>query len=705
MDGLPTPTRNARRRRDRRAEATVATTAGVGASGEPGPLPDEALDALITVLDEIRLGRSSSRGELIARTGLSRGIVGQRVGELLDRGLVVEGDPGPSTGGRPPRQLSFHGDAGHVLVADIGATSIDVAVTTLDGRILGHFEEPADVAAGPDAALARVEQLFDRLLAAGRGSGRLWGVGIGVPGPVEFRTGRPISPPIMPGWDGYPVRERLSGRFDAPVWVDNDVNVLALGEWRAGVAVGHDNVIVVKVGTGIGAGIIADGHLHRGAQGAAGDVGHIQVSDDRDVLCRCGNTGCLEAMAGGGAIARDAQQVALDGRSPRLAAILAARGAVTAEDVARAASQGDLPSAALLQGAGGRIGLMLASVVNFFNPSLVVIGGGVAQGGDVVLDAIREAVYRRSLPLATRELAIRRSSLGGLAGVIGASAMVVDQLFSREAPEPLGRSRRAVRDARGRDPRRGLEERCGRLVGKDDEPRMPAQERCRAIGPLGLPKRSTQDLRLPLTRDEEPALSRIKQPCEPDRDPGGRRGWCPVAGGRGVARRPGQADEACGVVRARSWLVEADVAIHPEAEEGEIEAACRFVVAARRSHRRPTRRRRSQPGAAAGRGCPAGRAATGRRNGQGPRVEGPPTRRAWTTAAWVQRPPRSRSRLASSAYRGDGVSPVGRHRRRRGSTSIRASRASATTAAHWPAGRTSSRYDAESVTRRRRRDR
>ncbi len=107
--------------------------------------------------------------------------------------------------------------------------------------------------------------------------GRLWGIGIGVPGPVEFGSGRPISPPIMPGWDGYPIRERFAARYGAPVWVDNDVNLLALGEWRSGVAAGHDNVVVVKVGTGIGAGIISDGRLHRGAQGSAGDVGHIQV--------------------------------------------------------------------------------------------------------------------------------------------------------------------------------------------------------------------------------------------------------------------------------------------------------------------------------------------------------------------------------------------------------------------------------------------
>lgn len=397
-------------------------------------LPEETLDALVIVLDEIRLGRARSRADLVAGTGLSRGVVSQRVGELLDRGLVVEDERGPSTGGRPPRRLTFRGDAGHVLVADLGATSIDVAVTTLDGRILAHLDEPANIAAGPEVALARVDELFDELRAPRRRlPGRLWGVGIGVPGPVEFRTGRPIFPSIMPGWDNYPVRERLADRFGAPVWVDNDVNVLALGEWRSGIAAGHDNVIVVKIGTGIGAGIIADGRLHRGAQGSAGDVGHIHVSDDRSVVCRCGNTGCLEALAGGEAIGRDGEAAARDGRSPRLRSVLDGRGEVTAEDVARAASFGDAVALDLLQTAGRRVGLMLASVVNFFNPSLVVIGGGVAQGGDALLASIREVVYGRGLPLATRDLLIQRSSLGSLAGVIGGSAMVVDQLFSRES--------------------------------------------------------------------------------------------------------------------------------------------------------------------------------------------------------------------------------------------------------------------------------
>lgn len=399
----------------------------------PPSVDPSALDALVRVLDDVRLGHARSRSELVAHTGLGRSVVAERVAQLIERGLLCEDDTGPSTGGRPPRRLAFHEDAGHLLVADLGATSIDVAITSLAGRLIAHRSEAADVGLGPERILARVDELFRALIAETRDApGELWAIGIGVPGSVEFRTGRPISP-IMPGWDGFPIRESFAERYRVPVWVDNDVNVLALGEVRAGLAGGHENVVVIKLGTGIGAGIISEGRLHRGAQGSAGDVGHIQVTDDPSVVCRCGNRGCLEALAGGAAIARDGEAAARDGRSPRLGAALRAKGAVTAVDVARAAAHGDPIAVDILQAAGRRVGAMLASIVNFFNPSLIVIGGGVAGSGDHLLASIRETVYRRSLPLATRDLLIQRSTLGELAGVIGVSAMVVDQLFSREA--------------------------------------------------------------------------------------------------------------------------------------------------------------------------------------------------------------------------------------------------------------------------------
>lgn len=396
--------------------------------------PGDALGSLGAILDLIRRGRARSRSEIAGLTGLTRGIVAQRVGDLLARGLVTE-SMAPSTGGRPPRRLGLRADAGHVLVADVGATSLDVAVADLTGRILGHRDSDADVAAGPLVILARVEELLDDLVEQVRPAGPAWGLGIGLPGPVEFGSGDPVSPPIMPGWDRYPVRERFTARHDVPVWVDNDVNIMALGEWRTGVGRGHANVVFVKVGTGIGAGIISDGALHRGAQGSAGDIGHIRIPEASDELCRCGKTGCLEAVAGGAALGRDGEALARSGRSAPLAAVLEATGRVTARDVARAAQAGDPRSLELLQVSGRRVGGVLAGLVNFFNPSLIVIGGGVADAGDAYLAAIREVVYARSLPLATRELLIRFSALGRLAGVTGAAAMVLDQLF---APRTLG---------------------------------------------------------------------------------------------------------------------------------------------------------------------------------------------------------------------------------------------------------------------------
>ena len=189
--------------------------------------------------------------------------------------------------------------------------------------------------------LARVEELFDECVADAGVGGSLWGIGIGVPGPVEFEAGRPIAPPIMPGWDGYPVRDRFAAR-GTPVWVDNDVNVMALGELTAGCGRGVDDFVFVKIGTGIGAGIVVDGRIHRGAKGSAGDVGHIYVhAAGREVVCRCGMSGCLEALAGGAALARDAEAAAREGRSEILRGMLEEKGFLDAEDVALASKHGD----------------------------------------------------------------------------------------------------------------------------------------------------------------------------------------------------------------------------------------------------------------------------------------------------------------------------------------------------------------------------
>ena len=397
------------------------------------PVSTDQLDGLVTVLHLVRSGQARTRPELARLSGMGRGAVTQRVAELMDSGLLVESELGRSTGGRPPRELAVRAEAGLVLVAPLGATHLAAGVTDLTGRVLDFVVEPGDIAAGPDATLARLEQLFDQLLSRTTvPEAPIYGIGVGLPGPVEFASGTPVSPPIMPGWDGYPVRARLSERHDVPVWVDNDVNLMALGELRVGAARNQQDVIYVKVGTGIGAGLISSGRLHRGAQGAAGDIGHARVDAASGIVCRCGNVGCLEALAGGAALSRDGTAAAAEGRSEFLGRMLAAGQPIAAADVAVAAEHGDPVAVELLSRSGQLVGETVATLVNFFNPSLVLLGGGVALAGDMILASVRETVYRRSLPLATRELRIERSTLTPDPALSGAAHMVLDELFSRQ---------------------------------------------------------------------------------------------------------------------------------------------------------------------------------------------------------------------------------------------------------------------------------
>jgi glucokinase-like ROK family protein len=289
--------------------------------------------------------------------------------------------------------------------------------------------EPADIRSGPKAVLQRVSEVLAKFKAEGAYE-RLQAIGIGVPGPVSFRDGVPVSPPIMPGWDRYPVREVLGREHGCPVVVDNDVNIMAIGEHYGGVAHTVDNLLFVKIGTGIGCGIYLGGQVYRGTDGCAGDIGHIQVDDDGPV-CSCGNIGCLEALFSGAALARDALAAARSGQSPALAERLAASGMLAALDVAAGAAEGDAVCIQLIREGGRRVGTVLAGLVSFINPSIIVIGGGLAGLGHVLLAEIRSVVYRRSLPLATGNLPVVMSELGARAGVVGAAVLASDLAFGQ----------------------------------------------------------------------------------------------------------------------------------------------------------------------------------------------------------------------------------------------------------------------------------
>jgi glucokinase-like ROK family protein len=382
------------------------------------------------ILTYVRDEGPLSRIDLATRLNVSRTTVAAEVARLVELGLAEDGGPAASRGGRRSTLVDL--DAGLRFVGiELGATSMRVAMT--DGRlsVIAREAPPhADIRRGPEAVLGEAIAMVRKLL-ADHGVERPAGIGIGVPGPVDFQAGVPVSPPIMPGWDGYPVRDALSREFGAPELLDNDVNVMALGEQHNGVARSARDFLFVKIGTGIGCGIVVDRHLYRGADGCAGDIGHIRVEQDGPV-CACGNVGCLEAFFGGAALARDAVAAARGGRSEVLARLLEQHGRLTAAAVAEAMAQGDPTSLQLVRDGGRRVGSVLAGLVSFFNPGLIVIGGGLSRLGHSLLAEVRSVVYRQSLPLATGNLPVVLSELGDDAGVVGAVRLISDAVYAAD---------------------------------------------------------------------------------------------------------------------------------------------------------------------------------------------------------------------------------------------------------------------------------
>jgi predicted NBD/HSP70 family sugar kinase len=349
-----------------------------------------------------------SRADLARATGLARSTISQRISALIELGLVTEEGDARSTGGRPAARLCLNPAGGVVLAADLGANHARLSISDLAGRVLGEQTARRAIAQGPDVVLGWVREMFLAQLAQlGIETAQVIGIGIGVPGPVEFAAGRANKPPIMPGWHGVSIADHFAAAFPGvDILVDNDVNIMAVGEHRASWPAVSD-LIYVKVATGIGAGIIAGGRLLRGAQGAAGDIGHLRASEQIEAVCACGNAGCIEAVASGSALARRLRGLGHD--------------AALATDVVGLVHNGNADAVRLVRDAGRLLGEVLAHVITLLNPAVVVIGGDLAKAEQQLFAGIREAIYRRSTSLATERLEIVRTRQGDRAGVLGAA--------------------------------------------------------------------------------------------------------------------------------------------------------------------------------------------------------------------------------------------------------------------------------------------
>ncbi len=369
-----------------------------------------------------------SRSEIARTLGYSKTKSNSLIASLLASGLLSESDALISTQGRSASALGLRPDLAYVIGIDLGATSVTLGLADSHRRLLATRSGPLDVRSGPTPCLSHITtMIYDLIEEAGVAAADLAAIGMGVPGPVEFRTGLLIAPPLMPGWDGYSTRDHLGEEFGAAVFIDNDVNVMALGEvWSRPESI--SDALFVKIGTGIGAGILCRGAIYRGADGSAGDIGHI-CADPAGPVCHCGNVGCLEAIAAGPAIARKAKEAARADESETLTQILQETGQLTPEDVGKASREGDIVANRIIKASGEALGQTLAALVNFFNPEHIIVGGGITKVGYLLLASIRHAIYQRSLPLSTRHLQIEYSLLGDAAGVTGAVALAWQELL------------------------------------------------------------------------------------------------------------------------------------------------------------------------------------------------------------------------------------------------------------------------------------
>ncbi len=383
------------------------------------------------ILDMIRFTPGGiSRAELARQVGLTRSAVTAIINDILESELVRETDSGPATGGRRPVLLEMNPKRGYVVGVDMGATHLALVVTNFAAHVLHEIEIPFNVNDGPEVCLRAVDQQMRELLEKVSLSFHdILAVGMGVPGPVVYDAGLVSAPPIMPGWDGYPIRTHLQTLWQIPLSLNNDAELGALGEWAFGAGRGERHLAYIKVGTGVGAGLLLDGRIYRGATGCAGEIGHMTIHDGGP-RCSCGNSGCLEAMAGGRAIAQRAQEAVRSGRRTQLTTIKPTES-ITARDVAAAVRLGDLVAQQIVTEAGTYLGTAAASLVNLFNPNVVVIGGGVAQMGDLLLEPVRRIMHERSLPSAAQAVRVTSAVLGRRSSSMGAVVQALNIAIHR----------------------------------------------------------------------------------------------------------------------------------------------------------------------------------------------------------------------------------------------------------------------------------
>lgn len=400
----------------------------------PRPLAD-------SVLRLIWQEHTISRAEIARRANLSRSTVSEVVGDLLTTGLVTEGEPGESLGGRRPIMLHFEDDACCILGVEVSASHVAVARTDLRGRVRHWEHRNHPVRNDPEGTRRVVAELCEASLAGDRGlADRLVGVGVAVPSPVDPLHPFALSEVVLPLWKGRSGLEALGERFGVPVMVDNDANLGALAEywWGAGQCV--RDFAYVKVGTGVGSGHVIGGELYRGATGFAGEIGHMSI-DPQGEPCVCGLRGCLATYVGSPALVERARALLAEYPGGMLE-----DGELSITVIEAAALAGDPLALRVTHDAAEYLGIAIAGMLNLMNPSVVIVGGGITGLGDRFLEPVRETVRLRTRVFSTAAASVVMSALGPQSVAVGAATLVLKEALENPrlfpAPAKLARAAR-----------------------------------------------------------------------------------------------------------------------------------------------------------------------------------------------------------------------------------------------------------------------
>lgn len=308
---------------------------------------------------------------------------------------------------------------------DVGGTNVKIALVDGEGKIIYSNSVPTYAQMGYEYTVNNIKQAIrDLMKETNTDAKKIEGIGFDFPGQVDYKTGVVKLAPNIPGWVNVPIAQMIEEEFNIPTRIDNDVRCAALGELKFGAGKGCENFVCITVGTGIGSGLVINGQLVRGAANAAGEIGHIKLQMNGGPICGCGDTGCLEAFASGPSIVAMAQEYLKGGKSTKFREMAGADGEITPYIVAKAAEAGDPVAKRIFEIVGTYIGMGLVSVINLLNPEKVIIGGGVAAAGDLLLDPIRKTIKERAMVVAGNSVEIVPAELGNSAGVIGASMLV-----------------------------------------------------------------------------------------------------------------------------------------------------------------------------------------------------------------------------------------------------------------------------------------